>query len=181
MKPEDAKKVIHDLAEAFPPQGRKQFRELLRKPKFLDLCYRFYNEACSEDPSIKPTLGSPEALKQLTEGAKRHGLEAACTGEEKPDEKFMKRLPGLARQAFSEVAKSLPSPLGGRPPIPRDERERTSLKNAIERIADWETFQLQGLSKKDAARRVGYSLRTLQRAAKLLKPRQSDPAPSESR
>jgi hypothetical protein len=173
MKSEDAKKVIHNLTDAFPPEGRKRFRELLRRPEFLDLCYRTYNEACKADPSIERTLESPEDSKQFIEKVKRQGLEAACAGEEKPDEKFMKRVPGFTRQALTQVAKSLPSPLGGRPPIPPDEREQTTLRNAIERIADWERFQLKGCSKKEAARRVGYSLRTLQRAAKLMGSRQS--------
>ena len=173
MNTQEVRKMLHDLTKAFPRLGRKRFGELLRQPKFLELCCQNYREACESDPSVEETLGSVQGLLRFIEDVKRHGLERACIEQEKPHEGTVKRLPGWMRQAFSEAAKTLPHLPGGRPATPPSKREKSNRRRAKERIAEMKRLKSDGLSKREVAHRMELSVRTLQRDAKLLKPRET--------
>ena len=177
MNEQEAGKLIEELLGAFPRSGRKVFRKLLEEPTFLDACCSGYEAALLADPSVQ-SLGSPNEARRIVENIKRHGLLEAFKREDKPSgvERILKIAPGLMRRGYSDTVKLLRPLPGGRSPDPPKERERKNLQKAKERITELNKFLDDGLTKTEAAHRIGLHPRTLQRAAKLLKasqPRQT--------
>lgn len=177
MNEQEARQLIDDLLGAFPRSGRKILRKLLEEPTFLEACCSGYEAALVADPSVQ-SLGSPNEPRRIVENIKRHGLLEAFKREGKPSgvDRIVKIAPGLMRRGYSDAVKLLRPLPGGRPADPPKERERKNLQKAKERITKLNRFLDDGLTKTEAAHRIGVHPRTLQRAAKLLKacqPRQT--------
>lgn len=170
MNDREARKLIDDLLKAFPRSGRRSFKKLLEDPAFLDAICSVYEAALLADPSAQP-LESPNELRRLVENIRRHGLLEAFKREDKPSEaeRILKMAPGVMRRGFFETGSLLNHLPGGRPPAAPKERERVNRQEATERIAQLNEFLDDGLTKTEAASRIGLHPRTLQRAAKLLK------------